>query len=147
MPQLKESIIINTSAKHIHRAIVTKELYEKWAAEFTLDSSFDGSWDAGSNILFTAPNDEGTIDGMISEITENIPGKCIIMRHNGYIMGGKEMTNLPEFPSYEAYFFHEIGENQTEFLLIMETAQQYHDDMQIMWKKAMVKLKVVAESL
>jgi hypothetical protein len=147
MPQLKESIVINSSPQKIHQAIITKNLYEKWAVEFTPGSSFEGSWDVGSKILFTAPNAEGTIDGMISEITENIEAKCIVMRHNGYIMGGKEMLNLPEFPTYEAYFLNKLSENETEFLLVMETTEKYHEDMQNMWRKAMIKLKELVEIL
>jgi hypothetical protein len=61
--------------------ITSLESYKHWASAFAEGCYYQGSWDAGSRILFLSPSG----DGMVAEIAENRKNEFISIRHIGFI--------------------------------------------------------------
>ena len=55
--------------------ISDKSSYETWTSLFNPTSTYEGSWDKGSKILFTGTDENGEKGGMVSEVVENIPNQ------------------------------------------------------------------------
>jgi len=61
--------------------ISSKSTYEQWTSLFNPTSTYEGSWDKGSKILFIGVDDKGQKRGMASRIDENIPNRFVSIQH------------------------------------------------------------------
>lgn len=61
--------------------ITKKSTYEQWTALFNPTSTYEGTWNKGSKILFLGSDESGEKSGIVSEIAENILNKFISIRH------------------------------------------------------------------
>ena len=78
--KLKFDVNINAPIETVYSKMISKDSYSQWTAEFNPTSSFKGSWDKGSKILFVGCDAEGNEEGMVSRIKENIPNKFISIK-------------------------------------------------------------------
>lgn len=149
MKKLNLEIIINASPENVWDAIVNDTKYRIWTAAFNDGSFFEGGWNKGDTIRFIGLNEAGEKEGMISEIAESNYPEFISIRHLGYIIKGVEDTTSDAVkkwaPSYENYTLVKIDDNQTEFKLNMDVADEWYDMFLDMWPNAMAKLKEVVE--
>lgn len=152
MEAIKFSVLIKASAKKVWDTMLDKETYEIWTSEFMEGSTFEGSWEEGSEMRFLAPNKEGGLqDGMFGRIKENDKYNFISIEHLGFIKDGKIDTTSKEAqamtPAFENYTFKEQGDS-TELVVEVQTNQitkEYKEMFERIWPRALEKLKSLCE--
>ena len=125
-----------------------KATYEAWTAEFNPTSTFEGSWEKGSKILFIGTGEDGEKGGMVAEIAENIPNKFVSIRHYGILKGDTEITSGEEVEKWagelENYWFEEHN-GITSVTVEVGVSDEYMDYFQTTYPKALQKLKEITE--
>ena len=125
-----------------------KAKYEYWTATFNPTSTYEGSWEKGSKILFIGVDENGKRGGMVSEIVEHEPARFVSIRHYGFIDGDNEVTTgeLVEkwAGGHENYTFQD--NNGTTVLTIeMDVIDEYLDYFGKVYPAALDKLKEISE--
>src|SRR5690606_34087260 len=145
-------ININAPASKVYKMMLgldNKKTYEDWTALFNPTSTYEGSWDKGSKMLFVGTDEQGNKGGMIAEIAENIPNKFISIRHYGILENGQEILDGEKVESWagslENYTFNETN-GATNITVEVDTNEEYMDYFDETWPKALDKLKEISES-
>jgi len=129
--------------------ISNKSTYEQWTALFNPTSTYEGSWEKGSKMLFVGVDEKGEKGGMVSNIAENIPDKFVSIQHYGLVMGDKEITEGPEVEKwangFEDYHFDETN-GTTTVTVELDTTEDFLSYMNEAYPKALNKLKEICES-
>lgn len=127
-----------------------KSTYEKWTALFNPTSSYEGSWNKGSKMLFIGTDEKGEQGGMVSEIADNIPNRFVSIRHYGLVQAGVEITEGPEVEKwangFENYTFDEVN-GITSVTVDLDTTEDFVEYMNQTYPKALDKLKDICEHL
>lgn len=95
MEKLQFKVSINAPATKVYElmlGITYKSTYEEWTALFNPTSTYEGSWNNGSKILFLGVDENGQEGGMVSKIAENIPNQFVSIQHYGLLNAGQEIT-------------------------------------------------------
>ncbi len=146
--KLHFEILINAGTDKVFNTMLDQKHYQTWTAEFNPTSSFEGSWEEGSKILFLGADKDGNIGGMISRIKENIPGKFISIEHLGVIKNGEEITSGPEVEGWtgmlENYTFTDTN-GITMLSVELDSIEAYKDYFDETWPKALNSLKTICE--
>jgi hypothetical protein len=128
--------------------IKNKTTYEQWTSLFNPTSSYEGSWQKGSKILFVGVDENGEKGGIVSKIVENIPNQFVSIQHYGLVVASKEITEGPEVEKWanglENYLFEENNE-QTTVIVDLDTTKDFLDFMNETYPKALDKLKEICE--
>jgi len=128
--------------------ISDKSSYEQWTFMFNPTSTFEGSWEKGTKILFLGTDDKGEKGGMVSRIVENTPNQFVSIQHYGLYKAGVEITEGPEVEKwangYENYSFEE-NNGITTVVVDLDTIEDFVDYMNQAYPKALEKLKEVGE--
>ena len=146
------SIVINAPKEKVWHTMLDLDTYKIWAEPFMPGSFYEGNWNKGSKMLFLAPDENGKMSGMVSQIKESRPYEFLSIEHKGVVKDGKEDTTGEEAKewagSHENYTFKEI-DGKTEVIVdlslpgeIDEELKQYLLDA---WIKALQILKELAE--
>jgi hypothetical protein len=121
---------ITCSAHEAYRFMLgldNKETYESWTRIFQPTSTFEGVWEKGSKILFTAC-ENGKRHGMVSTVKELIPNAYVEIHHIGLIDGDQEIYEGEEYEkwrnSLEHYTFQEEN-NKTLLTLEILVPEDY----------------------
>jgi len=142
-------ININASAEKVYKNMIDKKKYTEWTAEFNPTSTFKGSWEKGSKMLFLGADKDGSQGGMVSRIRENIPNRYISIEHYGIVQKGKEITSGKEIDTWagalENYTFSEAG-GKTLLLVDADTTLEFKSYFSKTWPKALKKLKNICET-
>jgi hypothetical protein len=129
-------------------SISHKSTYEQWTALFNPTSTYDGSWNKGSKMLFIGFDEKGEKGGMVSEIADNIPNRFISIRHYGLLQANVEITEGPEVEKwangFENYTFEE-NNGMTEVTVDLDITEDFEDFMNKTYPKALDKLKEICE--
>ena len=151
MKKLQFKVSINASVTRIYDfmlGINSKSTYEQWTSLFNPTSTYEGSWNKGSKILFVGIDENGKKGGMVSEIAENIPNRFVSIRHYGLLKDDKEITEGPDVEKwaggFENYSFDE-NDGVTSVSVDLETTEDFIDFMNQTYPKALDKLKEVCE--
>ncbi len=151
MQKLKFKIEIKATAQKVYETMLglnSKATYEFWVAPFSPSSTYEGSWDKGSKILFIGIDEKGKKGGMVSQIEENKPAQFVSIRHYGFLDGDTEITTgeLVEkwAGSYENYSFEE-KEGNTSLTVEMDVIEEYMNYFNSTYPKALDKLKEISE--
>lgn len=151
MKKLKFEVSIQAPVNKVYDimlGISNKSTYEEWAAMFNPTSTYEGSWNKGSKILFIGTDSKGEKGGMVSEIAENIPNRFVSTRHYGLLQGGVEITKGPEVEKwangFENYTFEE-NNGITKLTVDLDTTEDFVDYMNENYPKALSKLREVCE--
>lgn len=143
---------INAPIAKVYKTMLgldNKATYEAWTAEFNPTSTFEGSWEKGSKILFIGTDENGEKGGMIAEVAENIPNKFVSIRHYGLLKGDTEITSGEEVEKWagelENYWFEEHN-GITSVTVEVGVSDEYMDYFQITYPKALKKLKAIVEA-
>ena len=151
MKKLQFAASINAPVTKVYDfmlGISSKATYEQWTSLFNPTSTYEGSWDKGSKILFIGVDEKGEKGGMVSRIAENIPNQFVSIQHYGLLIADKEITEGPEVEKwangFENYTFEENNETATVTvdLNIIEDFLAY---MSQTYPKALDKLKEICE--
>jgi hypothetical protein len=151
MKKLQFNVSINAPANKVFNVMLGinhKSTYEEWTALFNPTSTYEGSWNKGSKILFVGTDETGEKGGMVSEIFDNIPNQFISIRHYGLVKGNVEITEGPEVEKwangFENYTFAENNETTT-VTVDLDTTEDFLDYMNEIYPKALDKLKEMCE--
>lgn len=151
MKKLQYKVSINAPVTQIYDSmlgITHKSSYGEWTALFNATSTYEGSWEKGSKILFIGVDDKGEKGGMVSRIAENIPNQFVSIQHYGLVKGDKEITEGPEVEKwangFENYTFEE-NNGVTTVTVDLDTTEDFIDYMNEAYPKALDKLKEMCE--
>ena len=151
MKKLQFNISINAPVSKVYDLMLglkDKSSYEAWTAMFNPTSSYDGSWDKGSKILFIGIDENGEKGGMVSKIAENNPNSFVSIQHYGLYKGGEEITTGPEVEKwangYENYTFEE-NNGVTELTVHIDITEDFEDYFLQTYPTALNKLKEICE--
>lgn len=153
MKKLQFKISIHAPASRVYDLMLgigRKSTYEQWTALFNPTSTYEGSWDKGSKMLFVGVDAQGEKGGMVSRIAENIPGRLVSIQHYGLIQAGKEITEGEEVEKwangFENYRFEE-NNGTTTVTVDLDTTEAFVDYMNEHYPQALDKLKAICEQL
>ena len=151
MKKLQFKVSINASVSRVYDfmlGIESKSTYEQWTSLFNPTSTYEGSWDKGSKILFVGVDEKGEKGGMVSRIAENIPKRFVSIQHYGLLAADKEITEGPEVEKwangFENYSFEE-NNLTTTVTVDLDTTEDFLDYMNEAYPKALDKLKEICE--
>lgn len=151
MKKLQFKVSINSPVSNVYDkmlGITNKSSYEQWTAVFNPTSSYEGSWDKGSKILFIGVDEKGEKGGMVSRIVENQLNQFVSIQHYGLYKESKEITEGPDVEKwangFENYSFEES--NGTTLLIVdLDTTEDFVNFMNDTYPKALDKLKEICE--
>lgn len=151
MKSLQYSINIKAPAAKVYNMMLgidNKTTYEQWTALFNPSSTYEGSWNKGSKILFVGVGEDGKKGGMVSEIAENILNQFVSIRHYGLVSGDIEITEGPDVEKWagglENYTFEE-NNGITKVIVNVDTTEDFEDYMNNAFPNALAKLKEISE--
>lgn len=151
MKKLQFKKQINASAQQVYEAMLglkNKATYEYWTATFNPTSTFEGSWEKGSKILFVGTDENGKRGGMVSEIVEHTPASFVSIRHYGFLDGNTEITTGEQVEKWagghENYHFEE-NNGVTTVTVDMDAIDDYLEYFNERYPKALDKLKEISE--
>ena len=151
MKKLQFSIKVNAPVSKVYEAMLgleSKSTYEQWTSQFNPTSTYEGSWNKGSKILFVGTDEKGEKGGMVSEVVENIPDRYVSVRHYGLVKDDKEITEGPEVEKwaggFENYTFKD-NNGTTEITVDLDATDDFVDYMNQTFPKALEKLKEICE--
>lgn len=151
MKKLQFNIKINAPATKVYDTMLgltNKSTYESWTSMFNPTSTYDGSWNKGSKILFIGTDEKGEKGGMVSEIADNIPNRFVSIRHLGVLKGDEQITEGSEVEQWagglENYSFEESS-GTTVVKVEMDSVEDYIEYMNQTYPKALEKLKEICE--
>lgn len=151
MKKIQFKTTINAPVNKVYDSMLgirDKSTYEQWTALFNPTSTFEGSWDKGSKILFIGTDEKGEKGGMVSEIFDHIPNRFVSIRHYGLLKDTIEITEGPEVEKwangFENYSFEE-NKNTTTVTVELDTTEDFLDYMSQTYPKALDKLKELCE--
>jgi hypothetical protein len=147
--QFKVSILAPANRVYdVMLGISNKSTYEQWTALFNPTSTFEGSWEKETKILFLGVDEQGVQGGMISKIVDNIPNRFVSIQHYGLIKDGKEITEGPEVEKwangFENYTFEE-NDGTTNVTVDLDTTEEFVEYMNQSYPNALNKLKEICE--
>lgn len=146
--RLHFEILIQNTPKEVYRMMLEKPTYEEWTDVFSPGSTYIGSWEQGSKILFVSLGEEGNQNGLVSKVIKNIPNKHIDVEHLGELKEGVEIMEGKEVEmwkgAHEKYTFEEKGEN-TLLLIDLDSSMEFDEYFTGIWPKALAKLKEICE--
>ncbi len=151
MKKLQFKVNINAPVTKIYDymlGITSKSTYEQWTALFNPTSTFEGSWDRGTKMLFIGVDEQGEKGGMVSKIIENIPNQFVSIQHYGLVNAGKEITEGPEVEKWANGFEnYTLAENNgtTTVTVDLDITDDFEDYMNETYPKALNKLKELCE--
>ena len=142
---------INAPAQKVYETMLglnDKSSYEQWTAAFNPTSTYEGSWEKGSKMLFVGVDENGKKGGMVSEIAENEPAKFVSIRHYGMVDGEVEITTGEQVEKWagghENYSYQENG-GTTRVTVEMDTIEEYLEYFESTYPAALDKLKALSE--
>jgi hypothetical protein len=151
MTKLQFSIHIKASASKVYDVMLgisQKASYEQWTAQFNPTSSYEGSWEEGSKMLFIGIDEHGEKGGMVSKILENKPNRFVSIQHYGLYKANEEITEGPEVEKWanglENYTFEE-NNGSTTVIVDLDCAEDFLSYMNETYPKALAVLKEVCE--
>jgi hypothetical protein len=151
MKKLQFRVSINAPANKVYGfmlGINSKSTYEQWTSLFNPTSTYEGSWEKGSKILFIGVDENGEKGGMVSKIVENITNQFVSIQHYGLLKADKEITEGPEVEKwangFENYTFEE-NNGITTVTVDLDTIEDFLDYMNQTYPKALDKLKELCE--
>lgn len=140
---------INAPREKVWHAMLDDAAYRDWTSAFNPGSYYKGEWKEGSKMLFLGPDPKtGKEGGMVSMIREVRPNEFVGIDHLGLYQDGIEVTEGNEVEGWagasENYTFSD-KDGGTELAIDMEIKASERAMMEDMWKKALVRLKELAE--
>jgi uncharacterized protein YndB with AHSA1/START domain len=147
--KLHFEININAPREKVWETMLSDETYREWTSVFMPGGYYEGEWQAGSKMLFVAPDEKGQLGGMVSNIAEVRKPEFVSIKHIGIMDNGEEKIGGEITEDWgdalENYTFQEEN-GATKLLVDMDSADDYIDDFNESWPKALAKLKELSES-
>jgi uncharacterized protein YndB with AHSA1/START domain len=139
---------ILSKPERVYQLMLDPLHWKEWASAFNPDSSFQGSWEKGSKILFLGTGPDGKMGGMVSRIKENIPNRFISIEHIGIYKDNMEIFTGKDVEEWagalENYSFINRGD-YTILRVDMDSAKESVSYLKETWPKAVEKMKKIIE--
>lgn len=151
MGKLRFSIFIEAPVFSVYDSMLgltDKKSYENWVSIFSPSSTYEGSWEKGNKIYFTAVDASGKKGGMVSEIAENISPKFVSIEHKGFLADGKEILSGEEVDKWAGcHENYSLSENNgiTEVVVELDSTSEYSGYFDEKYPLALQKLKDFCE--
>ena len=146
MEKLTFTTIINAPREKVWNTMLEKDTYQEWTGTFQEGSTYEGTWEEGSEIKFIGPSEEGSVSGMYAVIAANRPYEFVSIKHLGELKG-EEKNPWPVAEGqegYENYTFKDV-DGGTEILVELMVPAEWKDMFSEMWPKALAELKKITE--
>lgn len=147
MKTLHFSVTINAPQEHVWNTMLEDTTYREWTATFMPGSHYVGRWEAGSNMQFLSPDEDGKMTGLKSRIVAVEPPEFVSIKHLGIVSNGVEDTTSEEakqWVGFENYTFKMQG-GSTKLLIDVDSNDDFADYLNEAWPKALQKLKAISE--
>ena len=151
MKKLQFKININAPAAKVYDLMLglsNKSTYEAWVSLFNPTSTFEGTWDKGSKIIFLGVDENGEKGGMVSRVVENIPHQFVSLQTYGLLQGNQEITAGPDVEEwahgFENYSYSE-NNGVTSLTVDLDSNEDFVDYMNETYPQALAKLKEICE--
>jgi uncharacterized protein YndB with AHSA1/START domain len=139
---------ILATADRVYEVMLDAATWEEWTSPFNPGSTFQGSWEKGSKMLFLGPGTDGQTGGMVSRIKENIPNRFVSIEHLGVFKDGKEVFTGKDAEEWagalENYSFISRGD-YTILRIDTDSSKEFVNYFKETWPKAIEKLKKIIE--
>ncbi|MBG6054754.1 hypothetical protein IWX81_001144 [Salinibacterium sp. CAN_S4] len=135
---------VDAPAQHVWNIMLDLDTYREWTGAFQEGSTYEGGWNAGDDIRFVGPNDDGTVSGLFGTIVTNRLHEFVSIRYLGEIENNVENRDGPAVGMNESYSFSET-DGVTTLVVELEMPDEWADDMRSTWSDAMVTIKRLAE--
>lgn len=154
MKKLHKTIVINASREKVWDTMLGADTYSDWTKAFSpgsanFESTYKGTWEEGSKLLFIGNEGDGSEMGMVSYVRESRRPEFVSVEHVGIYRDGVEDTESEEAkkwsPAFENYTFTEV-EGGTQVTIDQDIEDEYEAMFNDMWDKALVRLKELAET-
>lgn len=137
---------IDAPRERVWEILWGKETYPQWTSAFAEGSTVETDWKKGSRVLFL----DGKGEGMVSEVTDNVPNAFMSFRHLGVVKDGKEDLEVAQEKGWagaiENYTLKSVN-GKTELTVDQDIEGDYKDYFLETWPKALEKLKNLTESV
>jgi hypothetical protein len=151
MKRIQFKIEINASAQRVYKTMLglnDKKTYEHWTSTFNPTSTYEGTWEKGSKILFVGVDENGKKGGMVSKIVAHQPATFISIQHYGILDGDNEITTGEEVEKwtggYENYSYQE-KEGITTVNVDLDPVEDFLEYFNSTYPLALEKLKELIE--
>ena len=149
MKKLNYEIKIDAPRENVWNTMMDKDVYNDWAKAFSPDSTYEGEWKEGGEMIFYDPNNLGGTKVIFDEFR---PTEKTIARH--IAMVGPDMKEVEEYNdtmkkwigTIEEYTFVDNGDDTTTLSVEMNTDEAFQQMFDDSWPKALELLKGVCES-
>ncbi len=135
---------INASREKVWRILWDDATYRQWTSAFHPGSHAVTDWKKNSKVIFG----DGTGNGMVSRIEENIPNEYMSIEHLGELKDGVEDTTSDRVKqwagAHENYTLKDIN-GTTELTVDMDLTEEFAEMFREIWPKALAKVKELAE--
>lgn len=152
MEKIQFTVSINAPVNNVYDVMLgisNKKTYEQWTALFNPTSTYEGSWEKGSKMLFVGTDEIGDQGGMVSEIFENIPNHYVSIRHYGLLKANEEITEGEDVEKwangFENYTFEE-HDGITNVTVELDTSEDFLEYLNQTYPNALNKLKEICEN-
>ena len=149
MEALYFEIVIKAPVEKVYTTMLSQESFKKWTSAFSPTSDFEGSWNKGSKIVFTAEDEKGNPCGMISRIKDNQPNRFVSIELLGLIENGQEIYDREDILSWkgmlEEYAYSTLGDS-THVKIRMDSTKEWKSFFTETYPKALHLLKDICES-
>jgi len=149
MEKLRYSVTVNAPVQDVWTTMLDDATYREWTSVFNSESSYEGSWNQGSEIRFLGPDGDGSVAGMIATVEENRPNELISLRYIGQIVNGEDDTTSEAAKAFmgaqEKYAFSE-SEGSTTVDVELDSEEEFVAMFDDAWPLALAKLKAIVES-
>jgi hypothetical protein len=132
MKKLQFNVSIKAPAGRVYDrmlGISSKLTYEQWTALFNPTSTYEGNWK--------------------KEISENVPGRFVSIRHYGLVKANAEITEGPDVEKwangFENYSFEE-ADGITTVKVELDTNEEFSEYMSQTYPKALDRLREICEA-
>lgn len=149
MKTIRYQVEINAPVAHVYKTMLgldNKNTYNAWTTAFNPTSTYEGSWQEGSKILFIGTDENGNKGGMISRIVKHQPNQFVSIEHYGLLENDTEILEGPKVEAWagghENYSFSE-QDGITTVTIELDTVEDYLDFFNTTYPKALELLKSI----
>ncbi|WP_231462328.1 MULTISPECIES: SRPBCC domain-containing protein [unclassified Pedobacter] len=132
---------IKASPEKVWNILFGEKTYSLWTTPFAENSTVDTDWQKGSKAIFG----DGTGNGMIARIKENIRNEYLSIEHLGEIKEGKEDYDNNWSGTLENYTL-EATDGGTLLKIDMGVEDEWKPYFNETWPKALDKVAELAEA-
>lgn len=144
MEKQQFKISISAPREKVWKVLWEKETYSQWTKPFSETSTAETDWQKGSKVLFG----DGTGNGMVALIEENIPNEYMSIKHLGEMKNGVEDTTSDQVQqwagAHENYTL-KTSNGETELIIDMDITPEFAEMFNEAWPKALAKVKEISE--